>query len=248
MITNVERYVFVSPHLDDAVFSCGGLITRQVSEGAAVTVLTVCAGDPPPGEVSPFAASLHARWGESRAPVGSRRAEDRIACGRLGASVIQLGLPDAIYRIDPQGKPMYAEEKSIFGALAPSDQSTIEIAKDLLLPYCSSDQRLYCPVGYGGHVDHRLTRLAAERTGTPIWYYMDMPYVARGDAIPSDLGAPSGKRLTQSLAEEEIEAWAVASFEYTSQRSTFWSSYEELLQEIRDYHDMHQGIPIVSPA
>ena len=240
--------MYLSPHLDDAVFSCGGLIARQVAEGGAVTVLTLFAGDPPPGEVSPFAAGLHARWGEPTAPVASRRAEDRIACGRLGASVVHLGLPEAIYRKDPQGMSFYPDQASIFGPLVPSDQSTIDIAEGLLLPYLSREAALCCPAGYGGHVDHRLTRLAAERLGAPILFYMDMPYAARGGAIPLDMGVPSGERLAQTLAEEEIEAWAVASFEYASQRSTFWSSYEDLLQELRQHHDSNQGMLLIGPV
>ena len=53
-----------------------------------VVVATVCAGDPPAGEISPYAAGLHARWGmpatadrppagdDARAMVAHRRAED----------------------------------------------------------------------------------------------------------------------------------------------------------------------------
>ena len=40
-----ERVVVVSPHLDDAVLSLGGAISRASRAGAHVTVLTVLAGD-----------------------------------------------------------------------------------------------------------------------------------------------------------------------------------------------------------
>ncbi len=240
--------MYLSPHLDDAVFSCGGLIARQVAEGAAVTVLTICAGDPPPGEVSPFASQLHSRWGEATAPVAARRAEDRIACGRLGASVVQLGIPDGIYRKDARHNPLYPDEASIFRELSASDETTINTVTELILPYCSSDVALYAPMGCGGHVDHRLTRLAAERLDGPIWYYSDLPYAERGASVPEGLGEPVGKRVSQVLAEEEIEGWATAAFEYASQRSTFWSSYEDLLRELRDFHESNQGFPLIGPA
>lgn len=230
------------------MFSCGGLIAHQVAQGAAITVLTVCAGDTPPGEVSPFALQLHRRWGETTAPAASRRAEDRIACGRLGASVVHLGVPDAVYRRDERDAPIYPDEPSLFGPLAAADEGTIASVSDLLAPYLPTEIALYSPLGYGGHVDHRLTRLAAERLGKPLGYYRDLPYAARGASIPVDLGQPSGKRAFQELATEEIEAWAVAAFEYASQRSTFWSSYEQLLGELRDFHDANQGIPLVRPA
>lgn len=248
IIPNVNHLVYLSPHLDDAVFSCGGLIACQVADGAAVTVLTVCAGDPPPGELSPLAARLHARWGGSAAPVAGRRTEDRIACGRLGASVVHLGIPDAIYRMGEQGVPLYPDEASIFGELSIGDRATLSLAQDLLRPYVSSEVALYTPAGCGGHVDHRLTRLAAERLGASIWYYLDLPYAAREASIPEALGRPPGKPVSRPLAEEEIEAWAVAAFEYASQRSSFWPSYEDLLRELRDFHDANQGIPLIGPA
>jgi hypothetical protein len=246
-MSRVQRHVYLSPHLDDAVFSCGGLISRQVAKGAAVTVVTICAGDPPPGEVSPFAAQLHARWGARAAPVGGRRAEDRIACGRLGASVVHLGVPDAIYRKDTQEKYIYPDEPSIFGKLSISDEPTVRTVSDLILPYQSSEAAVCTPVGFGGHVDHRLTQRAAERLGGPVWYYLDLPYAARGASVPEDLGPPAGDRVSQRLAEEEIEGWANAAFEYASQRSTFWPGYEDLLRELRDFHDSNGGVPLIAP-
>jgi len=241
------RHIFLSPHLDDAIFSCGGLIAHQAGLGAGVTVMTLCAGDPQPGQLSPLAEGLHARWGNSVAPVAVRRAEDRIACGRLGASVVHLGLPDAVYRHDAQGLPLYPDEESIFGKLKPADDLALQTAMDLIRPFIRSEERLYSPLGVGGHVDHQLTRRAAEGLGTPVWYYMDMPYAGRGAALPVGLESPTGRRLTQPLAEEEIEAWANAAFEYASQRSTFWSNYEVLFQELRDYHDSNQGVPLIAP-
>ena len=100
----------LSPHLDDAVLSCGGLIARWINRGYDVTVLTIFAGDPPPGPLSPFAQELHSRWDQADGAVASRRAEDRIACGRLGASVAHLAFPDALYRRSAAGDPLYPNE------------------------------------------------------------------------------------------------------------------------------------------
>src|SRR3972149_1310758 len=101
--------VYLSPHLDDAVFSCGGLIARQSSGGDDVQVVTIFAGDPPVGELPPFAYELHRRWGGEGSPMGLRRAEDHVACGRLGASVVHLPIPDAIYRRSAQGEALYPD-------------------------------------------------------------------------------------------------------------------------------------------
>ncbi|MBA4379671.1 MAG: PIG-L family deacetylase, partial [Anaerolinea sp.] len=57
------RWIYISPHLDDAVLSCGGLIWEQSHAGTQVEIWTVCTGDPPEGPLSPFAEVLHAEWG-----------------------------------------------------------------------------------------------------------------------------------------------------------------------------------------
>jgi len=69
------KWIYLSPHLDDAALSCGGLLWEQSQAGDEVAVWSICAGDPPPGRLSPFARSLQARWG-----TGSRSAAER----RLG--------------------------------------------------------------------------------------------------------------------------------------------------------------------
>ena len=79
--------IFLSPHLDDAVLSCGGMIYQLAQAGQAVQVITIFAGDPPPGLLSPFAQSLHDRW---QAGSVARRSEDIEALTLLGAEAIQV--------------------------------------------------------------------------------------------------------------------------------------------------------------
>ncbi len=240
-------HIYLSPHLDDAVLSCGGLIARQAANDEPVTVVTVCAGDTPVGELTPFAVELHRRWGGEGSPVAARRAEDRMACGRLGASVIQLEVVDAVYRRS-KNVPLYPDEAAIFGPLNPADLGLVAQLAALLAEACSPTAYLYCPAGIGGHVDHRLTRMAAERLGRPLWYYPDLPYAARGGSLPEGLGVPTGTQTVVHLVEEEIQTWAVAAGEYRSQLSTFWQSADALYQELAEYIDWSGGMPLWAPA
>jgi len=41
------HWIYLSPHLDDAVLSCGGIIWQQVQSGHQVEIWTICAADPP---------------------------------------------------------------------------------------------------------------------------------------------------------------------------------------------------------
>ena len=58
-MTDFYPHVYLSPHLDDAVLSCGGLIHRQVVAGQRPLVVTIFAGTPPVDvELSDFARFL----------------------------------------------------------------------------------------------------------------------------------------------------------------------------------------------
>ncbi len=95
----------VSPHLDDAVLSCAGLIAGA----PATTVLTVFAGYPPvrdattPGEFLPGTTSWDQACGFAAGDdvVGLRRAEDRAALAHLGALPHWLDFLDNQYVVDP---------------------------------------------------------------------------------------------------------------------------------------------------
>ncbi len=235
-------YVILSPHLDDAVFSCGGWMAQRASAGEEVRVLTICAGDPPPGPLSPFAERLHTRWRPGVAPASVRRAEDLIATGRLGALARHFDVPDAIYRKTPEGVPLYPDEAAIFGRLHPEDAELVERLGRLLSQACDSTCQVLCPLAIGGHVDHVLTRQAAERMALGLWYYRDMPYDSRGGTLPEGCAIPEGGERIVPLAPEEIEAWASAVAEYRSQLSTFWTETAQLLKELSEYHDRWGGV------
>ncbi len=244
----MAAHLYLSPHLDDAVFSCGGLMAMQDARGEPISVLTVFAGDPPDYRISPLAAELHARWGKAGPPIAMRRTEDRLACARLGASVVHLEYADAIYRADEAGRPLYTSEQALFGPPDSSEAQLIEQLVESLMDIGSQQATIYCPLGYAGHVDHRITRLAAEKIGQPIYYYADFPYAARGRKVPPELGEPTGDWRMIPVGDEAIEAWVSAIAEYQTQLSTFWEDEESLYQEVRDFHDAFGGIRIMHPT
>src|SRR5437867_4279280 len=118
MSSAAPTHVYLSPHLDDAVLSCGGMIHRQTQAGERVVVVTLCGGGPPAGPLSKFAQSLHERWQTPVEAVAVRRAEDLAALKVLGAEGTHLSVPDCIYRVDGvSGRYLYDSEESLFGEL-----------------------------------------------------------------------------------------------------------------------------------
>ncbi len=237
-------WIYLSPHLDDVVLSCGGLVWEQVQAGATVQIWTICAGDPH-GPLSAFAQSLHARWQTGPETVGQRRAEDEAACARLGAGFRHFSIPDCIYRNHPNtGAALYASEEAIFGPVDEAETGLIRDLAEMLRKQISAGARLVSPMTLGRHVDHCLVRAAAEAAGLPLWVYADYPYAVRHPEQLAHLIQPAWAPKLHEISEAGIQAWALAIACHTSQISTFWHSLDEMERAIREYYLGAGGIPL----
>ena len=236
------EWIYLSPHLDDVALSCGGLVWEQAAARERVTVLTVCAGDPPPGRLSDFAEGFHARWDTNLEAAATRRAEDLRACQRMGATAQHFSIPDCIYRLDPgDGSPLYTSETTLLGPLSQVEAGLVVDLQHELSQALPSKANIVCPLTVGGHVDHRLVRAAAEGLGRPLWCYADTPYVLRaGEALEA---AISGTRaISFPVSEPGLEAWIEAIALYASQISTFWPDLQSMRVEISAYCQQVEGV------
>jgi LmbE family N-acetylglucosaminyl deacetylase len=199
------RLVYLSPHLDDAVLSCGGAIHQRAASGEPVWVLTLFAGEFAGGEVSPFAQVQHQYWGNPPRPMALRRAEDSAALILLGAEAQHLDLLDAVYRASENGAWLYSGEAPLWGGAHPADalaQNGAGVLADRLAAlFPAKDQAIiHAPLGVGRHVDHQIVHAAARRllaAGYRVAFYEDYPYAEK-------VGA------TEAAVEiAEAEAWRV---------------------------------------
>lgn len=229
--------LFVSPHLDDAVLSCAGAISRLTAHGAGVLVASVFTADPASGvELSALARRNHAAWGLGDAPFAARRAEDVAALTALGAAAEHLGFPDAVYRMDAASRPLYQD---VIGVPAHSaDRVELVPAIAEAVGGLAEANRLtwvFVPAGVGGHVDHALVRTAVEQAceNTRLVYYEEYPYSQRaaGTARPDAIG----DELTEIIAElspDELDARIEAIACYRSQLRGLFPSAVERVSEV----------------
>ncbi len=194
------KHVYLSPHLDDAVLSCGGAIHRQTSAGETVRVVTLFAEDATPGvDLSDFALDLHGQWGNVPRPMALRRAEDLAALTLLGAEGVHLDYHDAVYRAGPAGEWLYPDAEALFEWVHTADPlDSLAIADRLarLIPQ-EDEMTLYAPLGVGGHVDHQVTQAAARALlgpelfalGCRLALYEDYPYAEQAGAVEAALVA-----------------------------------------------------------
>ena len=245
-----SRAIFLSPHPDDAVLSCGGWIYQLAQDGQRPIVITIFGGDRPAQiPLSDFARSLQERWQLGVEAPAARRDEDRAACDQLGCYLIHLPFADAVYRPDLQGQPLYTTEESIFGDVAETG-IVDEVAAALKARVQRVERpRLIVPLTAGKHVDHVITRRAAENVETNLIYYEDYPYAEQPERMTHVWGdtAPltdSAHRIdaaddwvseTIELSGEALQAKIVAFLQHRSQISTFYQDEAEVEQRICAY-------------
>lgn len=149
------KICIVSPHLDDALLSCGIRMQRHVAAGDEVLVLNI------------FTAGTNA---------ANRRVEEQNAAEKAGAQTFFLDELDA-----PDRNPVYwANEKLFFGALDDVPADYIAKVEGRLRDFFAEHEIdiAYFPLGAGNHIDHRITYTAGLRiTDTAVRFYEDRPYI-----------------------------------------------------------------------
>jgi LmbE family N-acetylglucosaminyl deacetylase len=242
-------WIFLSPHFDDVALSCGGLIWELANASNEIHVWTICAGKAPVDDLSSFAQSLHDRWDARDEGPEQRRMEDIYSNQILGSYYLHFSIPDCIYR-QRNGQYLYASEDALFGSIHPSESDLVDIlALDLEKAADGKPNSLIavCPIGIGGHVDHRLTRLAAEkwqkrRPLVDIWYYADFPYSLQEEGLQEKLENEGWKGKLFPISDEGVYYWIAAIAAHQSQISTFWPDLEGMRRSIMDYLDEMGGV------
>ncbi|WP_146149379.1 PIG-L deacetylase family protein [Kineococcus rhizosphaerae] len=193
-----SRWVVLSPHLDDAVLSCGNLLLALAGRGWPATVATFFTECSAPLTLS--AQAFLRQCGASSAPVlyEERRREDAEAVAACGARALHAGLPDALFRrfrssVVPELAHVYPTwrfhlSRGVVSRRDPAVALVDRLLADLLAEPSDLPTVLVAPMGIGGHVDHVLVGQAAERArgraGVRVVRYADVPYVL-SSALPA---------------------------------------------------------------
>jgi len=236
------RWIYISPHLDDAVLSAGGFLYEQARAGIPVEIWTIVCGFPPPGELTPFAQVLHRVWGTVTAEetVKLRRVEDVEAARIIGAKTVHFDIPDCIYRRGPDGEPLYLD---IYAQPHAAEAHLPDQIAETIAPRLRSDDQVICQLGVGDHVDHILVRRAAERLNLRLWYAADLPYLFKqpGELAPFVAGMDESLYL---ITEAGLGAWVEAALAYESQLSSLFESKEQAEEDIRAYYAKKGGFSL----
>lgn len=244
-ITDVNTYdhIYLSPHPDDAVLSCGGRIWQQMRAGGHVLVVTVFGSIPAPNApLSSFAQGLHVRWGHTADAAIQRQAEDLAALTLLGAVTAPWPYTDCIYRQTPDGRFPYASEESLWEQVHPAEKVLIlELAARIRALPLKQGGTIYAPLTVGHHVDHQITRQAAEASRQSLMYYEEYPYAEDVQAVREALAEGLWQARPTWLSEQALQAKIAAIARYRSQLSTFWADEPEMATKVRVFAERTGG-------
>ena len=207
-----RRVLMVSPHLDDAVFSAGGIAATLAVAGVEVVIVTAFTRSVLPATGFALACQLDKGLSADVDYMALRRAEDVQALQALGvAKPVWLDLPEAPHR-------GYETAAALFGKVLEHDTIAAELAC-LLRPLVDRADVVLAPQGLGGHVDHRcviqgLLHLAPRSIG----WWEDTPYIIRDPDGCSDVSVPTATRMSVfALSQHALDRKIAASCAYASQ-------------------------------
>jgi LmbE family N-acetylglucosaminyl deacetylase len=176
----------LSPHLDDAAFSCGGLLACLAQGGWRVVMATLFTGSVADPKGFALACQLDKGLSAEIDYMALRRDEDTEAATALGiAPPVHLPFREAPHRGYGSAPELFSETRAddgIAADLAPAFAELIAGEKpDLLL----------APQAIGGHVDHVQTVRALRSLDprAPILWWRDFPYTVREAAPQEPLAA-----------------------------------------------------------
>jgi LmbE family N-acetylglucosaminyl deacetylase len=241
-----RRIIVLSPHLDDAVLSCGGLVATAVMLDVPVTVVSIFTAPPSRLPPPPLACWFHTRCGLADDAMHTRKLEDHAALASLGAELRHLDLEECMYRRGPAGDPVYATEREVFAGTSAREPTLMaQLAERIrAIEEWGEADMVAAPLGIGGHVDHALTRDAtlacrgsksAADTRTYL-LFEDVPYLlyrrCRGwqRRLPGNL-RPSVLRLRSNAWAAKLDAIAA----YSSQEQILWEDSNAWRADLSSY-------------
>lgn len=226
--------LFLSPHLDDVAFSCGGTLIRLIAEGFRVRLCTIFTASVPDPHGFALACQLDKGLAADVDYMALRRAEDDEFARLAGVlDSIHLAHREAPHRGYSDAPDLFRgvhESDVLWRELVPQFQ---DLAKD-----CGT---IFAPQGLGNHVDHLQVIRAVTEAGlaeSTVWY-QDTPYAIRcRAAVPSPLlpGGLRERRLAIDI-QRKIECCQL----YRTQVPFQFGGYQDMGVKLTSFHRKQNG-------
>jgi LmbE family N-acetylglucosaminyl deacetylase len=227
----MKTALFLSPHLDDVAFSCGGLAAGLADAGWRTVLVTAFTRSVVPATGFALARQLDMGLAAEIDAMALRRAEDLMAAERLGFDeAIWLDLPEAPHRGYESAPDLFATLRTDDAVVPPLaacfDRLQTEYQPDLVL----------APQGLGGHVDHRQV-VAAVLSSLPlarVAFYRDTPYAIHTPGEAAEPGIPCDTHVRVPIAAA-LDRKISAAQAYASQMVFRFQGPQNAARLLRDF-------------
>lgn len=201
-LTGDAPWLILSPHLDDAVLSCGALMEAEAHKRQIIVATLFTEAAPAPHTRAARSFMRQCTIGDAKELYGARQSEDRAVLDAIGVQSLHLGEVDALFRrrrkpprlgssawdrLLPELTHRYATYRFdiALGRIARGDKEVIRRLGSQVAGLMAQTQAelLFCPAGVGKHVDHLITRDVGKDHSESLVMYSDFPYdlVSRAD-------------------------------------------------------------------
>lgn len=234
-ITTSYSHVYLSPHLDDAVLSCGGAIAAQSALGNRVLVVTLCTAVPSAQQLGPLAEEFHGDWNLAHEDaVTVRLREDLLAMELIGADCLWAGLLDSIYRLPFA----YDTRERLFGTPQPTDplyQLLRQLIPELRAQFPNAT--IYAPLAVGYHVDHQITYTVANESAGPLLaFYEDVYYVLLDGELERRMADLGGRFVPSTIDISATLSRKITAIDaYASQVPELFGGSEAMARQITEF-------------
>ncbi len=187
---------FVSPHLDDAALSAGGLISHLARKTKVVVITAFTEAGKDKHSLSAVAYIKQCRYKKEKVQefFEARKKEDRKLFESYTIEIIHLGLLDALWRkkrslniIEKFSTLFFNDFRYIYpthrlhiskGKIFKEDEENLRKLEKKLKGIVGEGNNsvVFCPLGLGRHVDHIMAREACTNVFPRVIYWEDSPY------------------------------------------------------------------------
>ena len=225
----MKTALFISPHLDDVAFSCGGALIELARQNWETALLTVFTRSVPNPSNFALACQLDKNLSAEVDYMKLRRAEDLAFANLASVSkIVHLDLPEAPNR-------GYNSAPELFAGIKTGDEIWLAAAEQLKQYKADA---VFAPQGIGNHVDHLQTIKAVLHLNlkTPIFWYKDTPYAIHfPDSRPADL-LPTNLLETAFDVSGSILKKVEACCAYATQIGFQFGGAEKLKTDLLEFH------------
>ncbi len=220
IIRNKKHCYFISPHLDDAVLSAGGLLSYLAGKTDVTLVTVFTEAGEKPYTMSAKGFLRYCGYTDAKKLFTDRRLEDKEVAAKLGINTIHLGFIDGSFRRRTKNIPftadiakripeinhLYPLGRKLIKIAGDDKQTVQEIQKKLLQAVTTKDSIVFCPVGSVKHMDHILTTKACTNIFQNLYFWTDFPYIKNVNLQNMRAGDKSLKKFVwkQNVAEKQV--------------------------------------------